>query len=230
LRGDDRYTILRSVGRTSDARDRLIQATIDLVWQSSYGAVGVDAICERSGVKKGSFYHFFPSKDELVVAALDRQFETRRPILDAIFSPSRSPIERLNAYFAYIYERQVALRRQYGRVLGCFHNSVGTECIQQRPEVAAKVQEVISNLRRYLETTVRDAQADGSIRAGDPSTDARVLFAYVQGTLLQARIHDDPELLRDLAVTGFAILGIKDTPVTPKPPTRTSSARKDARV
>jgi TetR/AcrR family transcriptional repressor of nem operon len=214
------------VGRTSDARERLILATIDLVWQSSYGAVGVDAICEKSGVKKGSFYHFFASKDELIIAALDHHFETRRPVLDAIFSPSRAPLERLRRYLAHIYERQAEVQNEYGRVLGCFHNSVGTECIQERPEVAAKVQEVISNLRRYLETTLRDGQADGSIRQGDPVNDARLLFAFVQGALLQARIHDDPELLRDLQVTGLALVGVEAT--TTK--TLKAAAHKAARV
>lgn len=199
------------MGRTSDARERLIDAAIDLVWQSSYGAVGVDAICDKAGVKKGSFYHFFSSKDELVVAALDYHFETRRPVLDELFSPSRPALERLQRYLAYTYERQVEVRKKYGRVLGCFHNSVGTECIQAKPELATKVQDVISSLRRYIETALRDAQADGSIRAGDPKNDAKMLFAYVQGALLQARIHDDPELLRDLTKTGLALLGITDT-------------------
>jgi len=57
------------MGRVSDARQRLLDATIDLIWQNSYGAVTVDDICERAGVKKGSFYYFFPSKTDLVVAA-----------------------------------------------------------------------------------------------------------------------------------------------------------------
>ena len=56
------------MGRVSDAKQRLLQATIDLIWQNSYGAVTVDNICERAGVKKGSFYYFFPSKTDLVVA------------------------------------------------------------------------------------------------------------------------------------------------------------------
>lgn len=213
------------MGRTSDARERLIDATIDLVWQSSYGAVGVDAICERSGVKKGSFYHFFSSKDELVVAALEHHWETRRPVLDSIFSPSRPALERLERYLGYTYERQVEIRKKYGRVLGCFHNSVGTECIQAKPEVAAKVQEVISSLRRYIETALRDAQAEGTIRRGDPASDAKMLFACVQGALLQARIHDDPEPLRDLRAIGLALFGAGDTKAQSTP-----AKRSDARA
>jgi TetR/AcrR family transcriptional repressor of nem operon len=217
------------VGRTSDARERLITATIDLVWRSSYGAVGVDAICEEAGVKKGSVYHYFASKDELIVAALDAHFESRRPILDAIFSPSKPPLQRLRDYLGHSYERQAEVRKKYGRVLGCFHNSVGTECIQERPDVAAKVQEVIASYRRYLETTLRDAQAEGSIRAGDPATDARVLFAFVQGVLLQARIYDDLEPLRELPTTGLALLGV-DADAVNRPRPAKKPARKDARA
>ncbi len=190
----------------SDARDRLIQATIDLIWTSSYGAVSVDAICERAQVRKGSFYHFFASKDELVVAALDTHWGLRRPQLDDIFSASRPPLERLTRYFAYVVERQSGVKAQYGRVLGCFHNSIGSECVQRPTEIAAKAQEIILSLRRYLETALRDAQAAGLIPAGDPAEDAKVLFAYVQGVLAQARVHDDLEMLRRIPQTAFTLV------------------------
>jgi TetR/AcrR family transcriptional repressor of nem operon len=211
--------MILDVGRTSDARERLVQAAIDLIWQTSYGAVGVDAICEEAGVKKGSFYHFFASKQELVVAALDAHWAARREVFDRIFSPSTDPLDRFRAYFAHVYERQRGIKRQYGRILGCFHNSVGTECIQQSPAIAAKVQEILSMYRRYFETTLRDAQALGLVRQGDPEADAKTLFAFVEGALTQARIHDDPEPLEHVAVTGFAILGIADaSQVAPKAP------------
>src|SRR3954447_7222689 len=107
------------MGRVSDARERLIQATIDLIWTESYGAVSVDAICDRAGVKKGSFYHFFKSKDDLVLAALEHHWQGRRPILDGVFSPVKPPLDRLHDYFHYVETRQNEVKRTYGRYLGC---------------------------------------------------------------------------------------------------------------
>lgn len=191
----------------TDARDRLLQAAIDLIWTSSYGAVSVDAICERADVRKGSFYHFFASKDELVVAALDSHWASRRPFLDEIFSASRPPLERLARYFEYVVERQASIKASYGRVLGCFHHSVGSECVQRPADIASKAQEIIVALRRYLETALRDAQAEGLVPPGDPSADAKALFAFVEGALAQARLHDDLEVLRRIPRAAFALVG-----------------------
>ena len=60
------------MGRTSDAKDRLMTAALDLIWSESYGAVTIDDICQRAEVKKGSFYYFFESKSDLAVAAHSR--------------------------------------------------------------------------------------------------------------------------------------------------------------
>ena len=56
--------------RVSDMKERLMDAAMDLMWQNSFSAASVDAICERAGAKKGSFYYFFKSKSELAAAAL----------------------------------------------------------------------------------------------------------------------------------------------------------------
>jgi TetR/AcrR family transcriptional repressor of nem operon len=201
----------------SDARDRLLQAAIDLIWTASYGAVSVDAICEKAEVRKGSFYHFFASKDELVVAALETHWDSRRPILDDIFSASRPPLERLERYFAYIVERQSGIKVTYGRVLGCLHHSVGNECVQRPAAIAAKAQDIILSMRRYLETALRDAQGAGLLPPGDPAADAKALFAYVEGALAQARLHDDLEVLRRLPATGMALVKSAHAAAPPSP-------------
>ena len=56
--------------RVSDMKKRLMDAAMDLIWENSYAATSVDAICERAGAKKGSFYYFFKSKSELAAAAM----------------------------------------------------------------------------------------------------------------------------------------------------------------
>src|SRR4051812_34422373 len=197
------------MGRVSDARDRLLEAAIELVWRDSYGLGGVDAICARARVRKGSFYYFFDSKQELMVAALDRYWEERRSVLDDLFSPSLAPLDRIQGYFRYIHRRQVQLRTAAGRVLGCFPSSVGMSCSGGAcsPDIAAKVQEILSCHRRYLETALRDAHAAGELAAAQPEVMARTLFAYVEGVLDQARIHDDLTLVEGLGRGGWALLG-----------------------
>lgn len=197
------------MGRVSDARQRLIDAVTDLVWRESYGAVGVDAICERAEVRKGSFYHFFRSKDDLVVAALEAQWLARKARLDVLFAAEVEPLARLTGYFADIHQRQLELRKKFGRIVGCFYGSLGTECIESSAVISGKAKAILTEYARYFESAIRDAQSQGLLPRGDAASQAKMLFAYVEGVLGQARIHDDPGLVRQLRRTGLDLLGWK---------------------
>src|SRR5436190_13618282 len=88
--------------RVSDMKERLMDAAMDLLWENSYGSTSVDAICERAGAKKGSFYYFFKSKSELAATALEADWQKRRSDMDSIFSPTVPPLERFERYFGYV--------------------------------------------------------------------------------------------------------------------------------
>src|SRR5687767_8753215 len=115
------------MGRTSDARKRLIDAMVELIWKGSYGSTSVDSICKRAGVSKGSFYHFFPSKTDLALAAIDHAFAEARTILDGIYSPVNPPLERLRLHALHEIEMQTELKRKHKHVLGCPAVSLGAE-------------------------------------------------------------------------------------------------------
>ena len=86
------------MGRVSDAKERLMEAVRELIWTGSYGRTTIDQICEKAGVKKGSFYYFFDSKADLAVAAIEEDWQCRRSELDSLFSATIAPLERLRNY------------------------------------------------------------------------------------------------------------------------------------
>jgi len=199
------------MGRVSDAKCRLLQAAMDLVWTRSYGAVTVDDICEAAGVKKGSFYYFFKSKDELVAAALDAKWEEVRPAYDRIFSASRPALDRLKDAFEYAYEKQMELREKHGCALGCPFSSVGTELIAADKTLRDAVQRMIRGKQKYFESAIRDLQAEGHLKGQDPAILAKQAYSYFEGVLAQARISDDLEMLRGVYDGVLKLLGIRQT-------------------
>jgi TetR/AcrR family transcriptional repressor of nem operon len=199
------------MGRVSDAKPRLLEAALDLVWSRSYGAVTVDDICEAAGVKKGSFYYFFKSKDELVAASLDAKWEEIRPRYDRFFSASRPPLDRLRDAFAYAYEHQKDLRDKHGCVLGCPFSSIGTEIIAADKQLRDAVQRMVKGKMRYYESALRDLQAEGQLAPNaDAALLARQAYSYFEGVLSQARIADDLEMLKGVFDGVVKLLGIKE--------------------
>ncbi len=203
------------MGRVSDAKERLMGAVRELIWTGSYGSTTIDQICEAAGVKKGSFYYFFDSKADLAEAGLGAEWELRRPELDAIFSPTVPPLERLRKYCEYNYRFQAEIHSKFGCVLGCSLFSLGSEVSTQEDKLQKKIGEILDQKRKYLETAIRDAHAAGLVDAPDAAQKARVLFAYYQGLATQARIDNRLEVFRDAIRGTFDLLGAKQVEPAP---------------
>jgi TetR/AcrR family transcriptional repressor of nem operon len=199
------------MGRVSNARERLMEAVAELIWTGSYGSTTIDQICDKAGVKKGSFYHFFDSKADLAAAALDEKWEENRPELDAVFSSTVPPLERLRRYCDMGFRFQSEIQAQFGCVLGCPLFALGSEVCTQDDRLQRKVQEILGLKQKYLESAIRDAHASGVVHAPDAPAKARAVFAYFQGLLTQARIQNNLELVRE-AYPG--ILGLLGAPVS----------------
>ncbi len=187
------------MGRTSDADQRLMDAALFLLWGESFGSVTVDDICRRANVRKGSFYHFFESKSDLAVKALDRMWQEYRPQLDEMFAPSIPPVERIRNYCQNTYALQEALRDEHGRVLGCVMCALGSEIGTRDDAIRDKVRSMLEDVRDYWVKAIADAQDEGSIPPGDTPNKVRCAIAFYEGLVAQARLHNDLGLISDLA-------------------------------
>ena len=202
------------MGRVSDGKERLMDAVRELIWTGSYGSTTIDQICDKAGVKKGSFYYFFKCKSDLAVAAIDADWEIRRTELDALFSPTNPPLERLRRFCEYSAQAQAAMKAKFGRVLGCPQFCLGSEVSTRENQLQQKVMEMLEHRRKYLESAIRDAHAQGAVVAPDAAAKSRCLFAYFEGLLTQARIQNDLGVLTEAQTGMFALLGVSVPPAS----------------
>ena len=194
------------MGRRSDSRQRLMAAAHELIWSYSYGAVTIEAICERARVKKGSFYYFFASKSDLAVAAINAWWDERRALVDEWFRPEVPGLRRLGKYLDYVVESQIKAYEENGQMLGCPLFNLGSEICMQDERILSLVQDIMATGARLFEEAIRDAQASGDVAGGDTTLKGRLLWAFYEGTLTRARIDNNPDLLRSRSLkTRFAL-------------------------
>lgn len=193
-----------------DTKGKLIETAIDLIWSESYHAVSVDEICRKADVKKGSFYHYFPSKSHLAVETMDYCMQDIKAHYDDMFSPTRAPVERFSLMVRYIVEMQKEICNKLGHVCGCPVAALGSEVAGQDPVIGNKTIEISHKKAAYFESALRDMVADGTLpKDADISLKARQIQAYIIGNLMMARIHNDLGFLEANLECGlFDLLGI----------------------
>ena len=185
--------------KESPTKDVLVGAAAGLLMRQSYGAVSVDDIAVAAGVKKGTFYHHFCSKTDLALAAYEFMWTTARQKLDACFSPTVKVEKRLPAYAEASYQWQKELFEKEGKIYGCPIASAGYEMGTQDERIREKVKEIFDGHCAYFASVLRDLpELSGQPRA-EIDKRAREMFSYALGVLYQAKVANDPEVIkRDL--------------------------------
>ncbi len=195
--------------KSKNTKERIMKTAINLIWSESYGAVSVEDICKKAAVNKGSFYHYFPSKADLAVAAFAFHFEEYQPKFDRIFSTQSPGLKRLTDYFDLIYEVQADQFEKLGFVCGCPYSSLGTEqgIIEQKIREAMEAK--CGAIKKYFAAALRDAQAEDQIEITNIDAKIDEIYCYYHGVLSQARITNNLESIKNIKNGVFDILGIK---------------------
>lgn len=141
----------------------VICAAIELMLKDGYHAVSIDDICARAGAKKGSFYHFFDSKEDLTLQAMDYHFQKSKNVCDDIFSSAFPPEERFQNFFEYIYRTQANLHKKFGHVCGALPVILGSE-MACHDDIRKKASEIIGFYEKYYKCALTDWVSSGDIR------------------------------------------------------------------
>jgi TetR/AcrR family transcriptional repressor of nem operon len=187
------------MGRQSDARERIIDAAGEL-WQArSYADVGVSEICEHAEVQKGSFYHFFSSKQDLGLAVIDENWQRLGAgEMASILTGPRPPLERLALYLERGLERQLELKAATGATVGCCFGNLAVELGTVDPVLRQRLSQLFDDWAALLQGTLDDAVAAGDLPEIDTGQAARAILAYLEGLGVLIKAKDDPLSAADL--------------------------------
>jgi len=187
------------MGRTSNARQRLLDAACELMLTRSFGAVGVADICARADVRKGSFYYFFESKQALTLAAIDAHWQRQREGWLAILQTAHPALDRLRRLIEETAATQRVAQEALGMVSGCALANLALELSTQDHVVQARLQEIFAEQIALVEGTLQNAAAAGTLAAASAThAVARAIVAQMEGMVLFAKLGNDPDVLDDL--------------------------------
>jgi len=167
------------------ARRKLLDAAITIIRQKGYAATSVDEVCARAGVTKGAFFHYFPSKNSLAVAAAGRWTE----LSDALFSAApyqrfNDPLDRLLGYLDF---RKSMLRGDVADFT-CFAGTVVQEAYGTHSDIRLACDACISDHVAKIESDIADAMKHYRVRA-PWRAESLALFtqAVLQGAFILAK-------------------------------------------
>ena len=162
--------------KSQETRNRLVQAAMELFLAHGYESTSVDAVLDRADLSKGTFYHHFKSKSELldaVVAALAQ--EAARATRDILLDREAQPLDRLNGFLQ-------AVRRWR------LENLAGKRQLAQSVYSAENVQLRVRTRELGLDLMtapftecIRDGMRQGVFESGEPEAVTRVILLLTQG-------------------------------------------------
>jgi TetR/AcrR family transcriptional repressor of nem operon len=187
-----------------NTRQKLIETMLRLIWAAGYGAVSVEDICRAGGVRKGSFYYFFPSKAALAVAAFESEWVQCKEEMAGIFTADAPVIDRFMGFAEAVLAEQREKFQELGYVCGCPFSTIGSELATQDASIGKRIGDIFAGYIKFFE----DALADGVMRGELPKemdiiAKAQEIDAYLLGVLLSARIRNSIELLERHFIPGL---------------------------
>lgn len=183
----------------SDTRSRILHTARELFHGRSYADVGIKEICDISKVQKGSFYHFFSSKQDLAMAVIDDMADDwANGFVAEAFDQDLPPMERLEYMVDAAYYWQKAAKDLEGRMPGCLFGNLALEVSTRDDVIRAKIEAVFNKASSQFHQTLEQAVDQGIIAPLDTALTAQAMLAFLEGVILLAKTRNDPDVVLQL--------------------------------
>jgi TetR/AcrR family transcriptional repressor of nem operon len=166
------------------SQSSILKTACSLMLKYGYAATSVDDICSQAGVTKGSFYHFFATKEELGLTVLNRFYEEGAArVASGAYVEVKDPYQRLLGLFDHLEAIGPHLWRD-----GCLMGNFACELAESSQIIRRRVAEIFAELTTRL-TPIFQPIAH---RPKEAAELAEQTLMVIEGAVVLARAHDDP--------------------------------------
>ncbi|MHA5048124.1 TetR/AcrR family transcriptional regulator [Streptomyces sp. SD15] len=195
------------MGRTSNAREKILSVAQSLIELRGYSALGVAEICKTADVPKGSFYYFFDSKEALGLAVIDEHWADQQRMWTRILNSDEEPLQRLRRLFDETEAGQRAGRQSCGTVSGCLFGNLSLEMSNHTEAIRTRLQEIFDAQVELVDSVIAEALERKEVSVTDTREAARAVVAQLEGQVLFAKLYNNTQRLGALWANCLALLG-----------------------
>ncbi len=170
-------------------RDRLIEAARLLFWEKGYEPTSLAEVVQKAGAKTGSLYYFFRTKEQLLLAVLDKYVEMLWPaVIEPVFNHVTDPIERI---FGILDGYRRGLEHT-GFAGGCPIGNLALEVSDELPRAREKIAQNFAGWRGWIRKCLEDAAERLPM---DLNREQLAIFVLtvMEGAVMQTRAHKSLE-------------------------------------
>jgi TetR/AcrR family transcriptional regulator, transcriptional repressor for nem operon len=175
----------RATTRT-DTRNALVWCGTELLTERGFQITGIDEVLKRVGVPKGSFYHYFKSKDHFGHAVIDNYEAYYAKKMDRIFGDtSQTPLNRLVTFT--LNAKNGMVKFDFKR--GCLIGNLGQELAALDAQFRERLEGVLVSWERRVSDCLREAIDIGELAVGqDPQSLSRFFWVGWEGAILRSKL------------------------------------------
>lgn len=175
-------------------RELLCNAGVAMLTERGFSSSGIDAILKIVKVPKGSFYHYFRSKEEFGAELIDRYSMYFAHKLDRFLAdPGSSPLQRVAAFCE---DAEKGMRRHDFR-RGCLVGNLGQEAQMLPAALSEQLRATLEDWQRRMQVCLQEAKAVGEIPASvDTQEWSQFFWVGWEGAVLRARLERRADPLR----------------------------------
>jgi TetR/AcrR family transcriptional regulator, transcriptional repressor for nem operon len=178
----------------TETRAAIVGIASQLLRVNGFDGTGIDAVLKQAGVPKGSFYHYFRSKDELGMAIIeDAARELAAKLEKHLDDATLTPLRRLRGYF----ESGIVAQRRSECTRGCLFGTLGLELASKNARLRRRIAEEFMRWKERVVACLKQAQQAGELSADHDTAElAGFILSAWEGAILRAKVAKSVEPLQ----------------------------------